>query len=55
MEQLKENNRHKQAVRRLLDSSSKIVAKSRDTTKEQSLFVSSNKNKILTNEAGLAY
>ena len=48
-------NRHSKAVRRLLDSSNKIVAKSRDTAKEQSLFTSSNKNKVHTNEAGIAY
>ena len=49
------NNRHSQAVRRLLDSSRKIVAKSRDVAIEKSLFVSSSKNKVLTKEAGIAY
>ena len=48
-------NRPNQAVRRLLDSSSKIVAKSRDITKEQTLFVSSRKNEVLTKEAGIVY
>ena len=33
----------------------KMVAKSRDTAKEQSLFASSSKNKVLTKEAGIAY
>ena len=56
-------NRHNQAVRGLLDSRSKIVAKGTiakvlqnlERDKEQSLFVSSSKNKVLTKEAGIAF
>ena len=42
-------------MRSLLDSSNKIVAKSRDTAKEQNMFTSSSKNKVLIKEAGIAY
>ena len=53
MEQLEE--KIDTAVRRLLDSSSKVVAKSGDIAKEQSLFVSSSKNKVLAKEVGITY
>ena len=33
----------------------KMIAKSRYTTKEQNLFASSSKNKVLTKEAGITY
>ena len=42
-------NRHTKVV------SSKIVAKIRDTVKEQSLFATSSKNKDLTKDAGIVY